>query len=101
VIKDAQELRVKESDRIATMAANLRLMGVDAEETPDGMIVEGGKPIVPTGAARSLGDHRIAMSMAILACYGNAPMIIQNVACVDTSYPGFWGHLRSLGAHVE
>lgn len=101
VIKDAAELRVKESDRIATMAANLRLMGVDAEETPDGMIVRGGKPVVPGGPARSLGDHRIAMSMAVLAMYARSPLIIQNVACVDTSYPGFWKDMRSLGGHVE
>lgn len=101
VIKDAQELRVKESDRIATMAGNLRLMGVDAIEQPDGMIVNGGKPIKPESSVRSYGDHRIAMSMAILGTYAEAPVVIQNVACVDTSYPGFWDHLKSLGAHVE
>ncbi len=101
VIKDAQELRVKESDRIAVMAGNLRLMGVDAEETPDGMIVQGGRPVIPTGSARSYGDHRIAMSMAVLGCFGQSPMVIQNVACVDTSYPGFWSHMRLLGGHVE
>lgn len=101
VVRDAQELRVKESDRIATMAGNLRLMGVDAQETPDGMIIKGGTPIVPTTSVRSYGDHRIAMSMAILATYAQAPLVIQNVACVDTSYPGFWDHLRELGGHVE
>jgi len=101
IIKDAQELRVKESDRIATMAGNLRLMGVDAEEQPDGMIINGGTPIKPEGSVRSYGDHRIAMSMAILATYAEAPIIIQNVACVDTSYPAFWNHLRELGGHVE
>jgi len=101
IIKDAQELRVKESDRIATMAGNLRLMGVDATEQPDGMIIDGGKPIKPESSVRSYGDHRIAMSMAILGTYAEAPVVIQNVACVDTSYPGFWDHLRSLGAHVE
>ncbi|HMP88654.1 MAG TPA: 3-phosphoshikimate 1-carboxyvinyltransferase [Kiritimatiellia bacterium] len=101
VIRDAQELRVKESDRIATMAGNLRLMGIDAVEQPDGMIVNGGKPIVPECSVRSYGDHRIAMAMAILATYAQAPIIIQNVACVDTSYPGFWDHLRGLGGHVE
>lgn len=101
VIRDAQELRVKESDRIATMAGNLRLMGVDAQETPDGMIVNGGAPICPSSSVRSYGDHRIAMSMAILGTYAEAPLVIQNVACVDTSYPGFWDHLRGLGGHVE
>lgn len=101
VIRDAQELRVKESDRIATMAGNLRLMGVDAQETPDGMIVHGGNPIVPSTSVRSYGDHRIAMSMAILGTYAESPLVIQNVACVDTSYPEFWNHLRGLGGHVE
>jgi 3-phosphoshikimate 1-carboxyvinyltransferase len=101
IIRDAQELRVKESDRIATMAGNLRLMGVDAQETPDGMIVNGGNPIVPSSSVRSYGDHRIAMSMAILGTYSESPLVIQNVACVDTSYPEFWDHLRGLGGHVE
>jgi len=101
VIKDAQELRVKESDRIATMAGNLRLLGVDAEEQPDGMIINGGSPIIPQSSVRSYGDHRIAMAMAILGTYAQAPIVIQNVACVDTSYPGFWEHLRGLGGHVE
>ncbi len=101
VIRDAQELRVKESDRIATMAGNLRLMGVDAQETPDGMIVNGGSPIQPSSSVRSYGDHRIAMSMAILGTYAETPLVVQNVACVDTSYPGFWDHLRELGGHVE
>jgi 3-phosphoshikimate 1-carboxyvinyltransferase len=101
VIRDAKELRVKESDRISTMAGNLRLMGVDAQEQPDGMIVNGGKPFVPEASVRSYGDHRIAMSMAVLGTYATAPVVIQNVACVDTSYPGFWDHLRSLGGHVE
>lgn len=101
VIRDAQELRVKESDRIATMAGNLRLMGIDAQETPDGMIVNGGTPIIPSSSVRSYGDHRIAMSMAILGTYAESPLVIQNVACVDTSYPEFWNHLRGLGGHVE
>jgi 3-phosphoshikimate 1-carboxyvinyltransferase len=101
VIKDASELRVKESDRIATMAGNLRLMGIDAVETPDGMVINGGAPIKPESSVRSFGDHRIAMSMAVLATYAEAPIVIQNVACVDTSYPGFWDHLRKLGGHVE
>lgn len=101
IIRDAHELRVKESDRITTMAGNLRLLGVDAEEQPDGMIINGGKPIKPENSVRSYGDHRIAMSMAILGTYATEPVVIQNVACVDTSYPGFWDHLRKLGGHVE
>ncbi len=101
VIKNAAELRVKESDRIAAMALNLRLFGVNVEETEDGMIIEGGSEIKPTGAVRSFGDHRIAMSMSILATYATESAVINNVACVDTSYPGFWDDLRKLGGHVE
>jgi len=102
-IKDAQELRVKESDRIACMAANMRLLGVDCEEQPDGMIIRGGRDrdYTPQGSVRSYGDHRIAMAMAVLATYAKAPVVIQNTACIDTSYPGFWDHLKALGGHAE
>lgn len=101
VIKNAAELRVKESDRIAAMATNLRVMGVQVEEREDGMIVEGAAELKPNGPARSFGDHRIAMSMAILATYAQEKLLINNVACVDTSYPAFWNDLRSLGGNVE
>lgn len=100
-IVNAAELRVKESDRIATMAANLRLVGVDVEERDDGMVIRGGSELKPTGAARSYGDHRIAMAMAILATYGTEKLLINNVNCVDTSYPAFWSDLKKLGGHVE
>ena len=100
-IKNAAELRVKESDRIATMAANLRLLGAEVEERPDGMAIEAPAELKPTGAVRSYGDHRIAMAMAILGSHATEQVVINNVACVDTSYPGFWSDLRSLGGHVE
>lgn len=101
VIRNATELRVKESDRIATTATNLRQLGVEVEELPDGMIIHGGAVLKPTGGVRSYGDHRIAMTMAILATYATEKLVINNVACVDTSYPGFWNDLRKLGGHVE
>ena len=101
VINDAGELRVKEADRITCMVNNLRTMGVNVEEKEDGMILRGPSNIVPTTAVKSFGDHRIAMSMAILALYGQGPLVINNVACVETSFPGFWDHLRALGGHVE
>lgn len=101
VIRNATELRVKESDRIATTATNLRQLGVEVEELPDGMIIQGGAVLKPTGGVRSYGDHRIAMTMAILATYATEKLVINNVACVDTSYPGFWNDLRKLGGHVE
>lgn len=101
VIRNAAELRVKESDRIATMAANLRLLGAEVEERDDGMAVKGPVDVKPGGAVRSYGDHRIAMAMAVLATFSSDPVVINNVACVDTSYPGFWDDLRKLGGHVE
>lgn len=100
-IRNAAELRVKESDRIATMANNLRLMGVDVEERPDGMAIKGPADLKPSGALRSYGDHRIAMAMAVLASYSTEKVVINNIACIDTSYPGFWSDFKSLGGHVE
>ncbi len=100
-IRNAQELRVKESDRIACMAANLRLAGVEVEELPDGMRIRGGRPIRGGVRVKSYGDHRVAMAMAVLALFAQAPIVIEDVACVDTSYPDFWRHLRELGGRVE
>jgi len=96
------EMRVKESDRIALMAKALSDSGVDIEEEPEGMIVRGlGK--APRGGATVVthGDHRIAMSMSILAIFSSEPVCIGNVACVDTSYPEFWDQLGNLGVNVE
>ncbi|MGD9873350.1 MAG: 3-phosphoshikimate 1-carboxyvinyltransferase [Kiritimatiellia bacterium] len=101
VIRDAAELRVKESDRIAVMVNNLRLMGVCAEETPDGMIVTGPSQIIPAQPLESHGDHRVVMSMAILALYCKTPVCILNTSCVNTSYPTYWNHLRELGADFD
>jgi len=101
VIRNAAELRVKESDRIATMATNLRLLGVEVEERDDGMAIVGGSVLKPTSPVRSYGDHRIAMAMAVLATCAEEPVVINNVACVDTSYPGFWNDLKRIGGQVE
>jgi 3-phosphoshikimate 1-carboxyvinyltransferase len=102
VIQNAGELRVKESDRIATMAGNLRTLGVEVEERDDGMAIKGPtKSLKPAGALRSFGDHRIAMAMSILATYCEEKVLINNTACVDTSYPGFWKDLQTMGGHVE
>jgi 3-phosphoshikimate 1-carboxyvinyltransferase len=98
VIRDAAELRVKESDRIAVMAENLRTCGVSVEESADGMSVTGG--VWPAGGVvvDSDGDHRIAMCMAVLALGGRLPVTIQGVGCIDTSYPDFWRDLSALCA---
>jgi 3-phosphoshikimate 1-carboxyvinyltransferase len=96
VIRDAQELRVKETDRIAAMVASLRAFGIQAEDRPDGMIITGGGAIRGGGTVDSRGDHRIAMAGAILALQADASARIRNVACVATSYPAFWMDLMRL-----
>lgn len=88
IIRDAKELRVKETDRIAAVATNLRAIGVTVEETEDGMIIQGGAKL--KGAKlQSYGDHRIAMAFAIAGLFAKGEMVIENVECVQTSYPGF------------
>jgi len=98
VVKDAAELRVKESDRIAAMASELMKVGVSVTETPDGMIIEGGRPLIPA-EVDSHGDHRVAMSMAVAGLAASAdggPMVINDTACINTSFPGFYGLLELL-----
>ena len=87
-IKDATELRHKESDRLAVITRNLRLFGVPVEERPDGLAIEGGRTLV--GAeVESDGDHRIAMSAAILGLLAKGKTLVKDTACIETSYPGF------------
>jgi len=101
VITGAEELRVKESDRIATMAAELRAMGARIEERPDGMVIQGlgrkGANGALTGATcASHGDHRVAMSVAIGALTAAQPTQIQDTACIETSFPNFDRKLLEL-----
>ena len=96
VIRDAQELKVKESNRIAAMVRELGRAGVDVEETEDGMIIRGGK--TPRGASfETYGDHRIAMSMAVLALGAEGVSRIDDPEVVAISYPGFFDTLGQLG----
>jgi len=99
-IRDAAELRVKESDRISTMVQVLGAFGVPCEELPDGLIITGGAPL---HAARieSRGDHRIAMSAALLGMLAEGESHIEGAEAVDTSFPGFVELLRSLGADIR
>lgn len=97
VIRDAQELRVKESDRIATVAAGLRAMGVKVDEFADGMEIEGGAKLRGAEIA-SLGDHRIAMSFAIAGLFAEGETLIRDVDCIETSYPGFLREIEQLQA---
>jgi len=87
VIRGAAELRVKESDRLATMAAGLQALGAQIEETPDGAIIEGG--VLGSGEVQSHGDHRIAMSFAVAGLVAQGAIRIGDCANVATSFPGF------------
>ena len=96
VIKDAAELKVKESDRIAVMTENLKRMGADVEPTDDGMIIHGGRPLHGATINPYL-DHRIAMSFAVAALAADGETKIQDADCVKISYPGFYTDLEGLG----
>jgi len=100
-IRDAGELRVKESDRIATTCAMLRGFGVACEPRPDGMVIEG-RPGRPLAAAHvhADGDHRIAMAAAVAALVADGPSQIDDADNVATSYPGFAAALTRLGAAI-
>ncbi|RNF83222.1 3-phosphoshikimate 1-carboxyvinyltransferase [Montanilutibacter psychrotolerans] len=94
-VSGAAELRVKESDRIATMATGLRALGADIEERPDGAVIEGGR--LHGGDVNSHGDHRIAMSFAIAAQLADGEVRIGDVANVATSFPGFDALATGMG----
>ncbi len=95
VIDEAQELRVKESDRIAVMAGELRRMGVSVDETPAGMRIVGPRTFV--GAeCDSHGDHRVAMALAVAALTATGSTTIRDVTCVGTSFPGFFELLERV-----
>jgi 3-phosphoshikimate 1-carboxyvinyltransferase len=95
IVADAQELRVKESDRIATVASELAKFGAKIDETPDGMVIHGVENL--TGAdCDSHGDHRIAMSCAIAGLLADGETVIHGTECVGTSYPGFEEELLAV-----
>ena len=103
VVTGAEELRVKESDRIAAMSAGLRSLGVEHSVLPDGLRIEGrGEgPAFSGGEIDSFGDHRIAMSFAVASLRAAAAISILDVANVATSFPGFVGLARSVGLDVR
>lgn len=95
VIKDASELKVKESNRLNVMVNALRSMGADVEETPDGMIIRGKRPLHGAVIDSKL-DHRIAMTFAVLSLCAHGETTIQGRECVNISYPGFYEDLNNL-----
>ena len=95
LIRDAAELRVKESDRLAVVAQHLSAMGADVTEHPDGLEIHGGKAL--HGARLSShGDHRIAMAFAIAGLFAEGETVIEDADCVETSYPGFAAQLEHI-----
>lgn len=97
VVRGAAELRVKESDRIATMADGLRTLGVQVDETADGATIHGGAGLAGGGRIDSHGDHRIAMSFAVAAQISSGDLRIDDVDNVATSFPGFDNLARTSG----
>lgn len=95
IIRDAAELKVKESNRIRTVVDNLKVMGAQIEETDDGMIIHGGNPL-HGGIIESHLDHRIAMSFAIASLIADGETIIRDADCVNISYPVFYKDLEKL-----
>lgn len=98
VVTGAEELRVKESDRIQVMADGLQALGVDARPTDDGMVIQGGE--IGGGQVHSRDDHRIAMSFAMAALRANGPVEIVDCENVNTSFPGFVSLATSVGLSI-
>lgn len=96
-IRDAAELKVKESNRIATVAGLLTGFGADVEELPDGLLVRGGRPLRGC-ACESHGDHRIAMAAAVAGLLAEGETVVRGAGCIDVSFPGFPHVLKSIQA---
>jgi len=99
ILTGAEELRVKETDRIQVMADGLKALGVDAQPTADGMVIHGGE--IRGGCVDSGGDHRIAMSFAMAALRANGEISIADCANVNTSFPGFVELARGAGLQIS
>jgi 3-phosphoshikimate 1-carboxyvinyltransferase len=102
-VTGAEELRVKETDRIAAVAAGFEAMGVAHEATPDGMRIEG-KPdgaVFRGGEVDSRGDHRIAMAFSVASLRAAQPIVVRDTANVATSFPGFVALARAVGLDLE
>lgn len=98
VISGAEELRVKESDRISAMCEGLTALGIDARPLPDGAVIRGGR--LAGGTIDSLGDHRVAMSFAIAALRARQPVTILDCANINTSFPGFVALAQNAGLRI-
>ena len=98
-VTGAKELRVKETDRLAALAANLSSLGAEVEELPDGLVIEGGGGAL-SGPVEARGDHRIAMAFGVLGALAGNSIAVDAPATVNVSYPGFWEMLERVAAPV-
>jgi 3-phosphoshikimate 1-carboxyvinyltransferase len=97
-IRGAQELRVKESDRIQALVTGLAALGVRVSELSDGLVIEGGE--LRGGKVHSFDDHRIAMAFSVAGLAGTGEIVLEGMSCVDISFPGFYSLLRDLAGHI-
>ena len=98
-ITGAARLRIKESDRIEAMRANLAALGIEVQTTDDSMTIRGGQ--LRTGTVDSFGDHRITMAFTVAALGSNAGLSIKGAQAIDKSYPGFFTDLKKIGGQVQ
>ena len=98
-VREAEELRYKESDRIVTLCRELGALGIQTEEYPDGFKIWGGQP--HGGTTQAHGDHRVAMSMAVAGLAASGPVVIDGAEMMNESFPGFVEVLRGLGAELQ
>ena len=94
-IRDASELRVKESDRIRSIVENLRAMGAQVEEFEDGLAIPG-RQRLHGGVIKTYGDHRIAMAFAVAGLVADGETVIQGAECAGVSFPGFFETLETM-----
>jgi 3-phosphoshikimate 1-carboxyvinyltransferase len=99
-VKDAAELRTKESDRITTLCIELRKLGVEAVEASDGFTIEGGRSL-SGGTVQAHGDHRLAMALAVAGLAAQAPVTVQDAEIAAESFPTFTACLTQLGAQTS
>jgi 3-phosphoshikimate 1-carboxyvinyltransferase len=99
VLSGAQELRVKESDRIEVMAEGLKTLGIEVEAKPDGIIIQGGS--MQGGEVGSHGDHRIAMAFSVASLRASGVINIRDCSNVNTSFPGFVDLARQSGLRLS